>query len=204
MNVGEAWKSSSVSDWMIVLFTLALTITAILQYQLTRDQLRTSQTDLRAWIAFEPRDPSEKIEPDRYQTLREGDPIEYNVRIQNTGKTPAVNVRGHVIVTLVRTGSPTPFALMKDDFRGFRIESGVLIPNKDMKVTAQRTNGHGLEVARAAEILELLEKKARIVVIGRVVYTDVFKKDHWTQFCRPATGYAEPDCAAYNQVDDFE
>jgi hypothetical protein len=106
---------------------------------------------------------------------------EQQLRFVNTGKTPARNVNGVAVATVLKAGEKPAFSY---DQGKTDIHFGTLFPGEPREAPLAIKPGKSF------------------IVYGRIRYDDVFGGHHWLQFCAPGTGV--PECSDYNDVDNNE
>jgi hypothetical protein len=217
MGFREFFKQPYVTNWLLALFTLALTITAIYQYRITANQLDVMRNDERAWVEFR----------SLFKKADDGTPIfqvaaretvNYPAQVINTGKTPAKNIVASIFVEIVNA-SEGPHLSYIDDLPTHshaRVTSGILFPNTDSKWTIVRVDNGIPSPATVNEVIALQSNTAFVVAYGIITYDDVFNEHHWTRFCHwasePTGNYKEPvgsptgnynaeGCTEFNSVD---
>ena len=100
MRFSERIKSSSLTDWLLTLFTAVLAAAAIYQFIIMGGQLDTMRKDQRAWVSIIQKGPI---------VLNVGVTPSEVVTISNTGKTPAKHVAAHFYVEIVPNGKAPHF-----------------------------------------------------------------------------------------------
>jgi hypothetical protein len=192
-------RRSSITDWLIALFTAVLAAVSIYQFWAIRGQLDTMRKEQRAWVS---------VTQKTGTTISVGSPPSTVLTVTDTGKTPATDVVCHFYVEIVPNGgtphfqAPIPHNIMI---------SGVMLPNDPKEITVTRlrqkqgaSSGGDFPVS-PDEKAELDEGRAWIAVDGVVWYDDVFKVRHWTRFCfhssLKAGMYPDRSCTTYNEVD---
>src|ERR1035441_9152436 len=137
MGLREIAKRSSITDWCLAVFTLALVAVAIYQYIILRGQLDVMQKDQRAWLA---------VGGDKDATF---DPstLHCPLAITDTGKTPALDVTADFYVEIVPNGYEPHFEGKGVPHTTFSI--GAISTTNPQKVPASRyrLTGRGGEVA---------------------------------------------------------
>jgi hypothetical protein len=202
-TIVAALTRSSLTDWLLALFTLVLAGAAIYQFVIMGGQLDTMRKDQRAWIVV---------------TQKSGTTIAIDaapstsMTITNTGKTPASQIVGHFYVEVVPNGENPHF---EAQMIHTTMISGVVLPNAPQEITASRrrakvngTAGEGEgDPLTPDEKASLDAGKSWIAVHGIVWYDDVFHQHrHWIKFCfwsdlKPGN-YGSRGCTAYNSIDD--
>jgi hypothetical protein len=204
MGFRKLAERSSLTDWIIVLFTGVLTFTAIYQYSITDRQLDTMRKDQRPWMKI-------SFTMDPLQALG---PVRGVLSWVNIGKTPARNIRGDFAIETVRNGEQPK--LRSEGFH-LTFATGMIMPNDTPGAYAiQRARPVGnapgeseADVLSAPELQDFNELKIFFVVYGIIHYADFFAIEHWTKFCEvmytpnppPGTTFTGHPCAVYADVD---
>ncbi|HWO38902.1 MAG TPA: hypothetical protein VNO32_59770, partial [Candidatus Acidoferrum sp.] len=130
----------------------------------------------------------------------------------NTGRTPANNIRGIVIVDVFDIGDPPIFDYSPGRGR-VALSVGMLFPNEPRTASIVATAGkkHGNRAADLSpeDTIKIRDKTAYVALYGQITYFDVFGHEHFVHFCsaRPqATGDkvgsdGRAACAKYNRID---
>ncbi len=175
--------------------------------------------DQRAWIVALPNG-----SPD-FTDNRE---INIPIRIENTGKTPALGVAGNIVAALFsRNERPEFIYTFKSGHPHYGITGNTLLPyrtgNGDPTENFTRQYAvveHGKEfIDRIAKPIILThamheelsgEAASWVAIFGEITYADVFDVGHWTHFCYimglsgttpQVLQQGKKDCVAYNDVD---
>jgi hypothetical protein len=195
----------AVFSGLLFLATLVYTVFAGLQWDITK---RALQADQRAWLL--PNLISFNIEPQK--------PPVAEFIIQNTGKTPALNLN-----VVFRMELLDPQAAPRFDYSPPLITGGggpVLFPNAPYAHFGVALL-HQIEGANSVEPMPLTEpllskwnnRELMFVVYGRLEYRDNYGTDHWAKFCfhrvnlpnNAFSGSTAPlamrECSDYNDVD---
>jgi hypothetical protein len=194
----------SVKFWLEVLGLLGLgayVTVAALQW---RGQITALRVDQRAWINI-----SVGQAP-----LIEGKQIEMPIRVTNSGKTPAFNVQGVIVVNLLGVGEEPDFDY-KSGHPFYAIDVGAAIPNSPANFSFPVLPKYRTPQEPLAPVLDnsaitqgIGTGKLYIAVHSKVTYDDVFGTHHWTTFCSySANSVGLPEkpvantCGQYNNVD---
>lgn len=160
---------------------------------------RNFRRDERAWIGFSLGGGN--------LTLTVGQPFSVPTTLINSGKTPAKNVEGNIIVTIVKRGAPFDF-VYASGHANYRIAAGSLFPNATINESFQAIR-HGPVHAEAIIVTkpildEITASQSLVVVYGRLTYSDIFGIEHWTTYCRIVSNPSliPDDCVRYNNTDD--
>jgi len=192
-------RDKTFTDWCLALFTFFLAAAAIYQFIIMGGQLDVMRIDQRAWIVVRQKDSV---------TIALNEAPSTTLKIENTGKTPAVPVVGDPYVEIVPNGNSPHF----DASVMHRQHTyGMLAPNGSTEVLVSRLNNavapksEDLPLTNA-EYADLDNGNAWIAVYGKVGYRDVFGTKHWTAFCfwshvKRVGDYSAASCARYNEVD---
>ncbi len=193
--------TSHATFWM-ALFTFVLSITSVVTVCVLRNQLKAMRIDQRAWISVA----TPRTKPPV------NDPILHikTITITNTGKTPALQLTAHLFVEVVPNGSQPHFA---GGIPHMVYIAGAVFPNNPEELLVPRLqfkqgnsgDTEDLPIS-AGERDALKEGRAWLATYGLLDYWDVFKKQHWTQFCnwdnyKAGVWYSAQGCSEYNNVD---
>lgn len=184
------------SNFLIMLFTLALTVVAVMQHRLeerlasdTSDSIaiakqsadaatasvevskETMRRQLRAYVSVE-LGALEKVVADER-------PVG-SVLVTNSGRTPAYNVTTKIVVL---KASPGETVAVPDYQKGMERTHLIIGANHD-----KRTRKSADFALIQQDIDRAKEYKSAIVVAGITVYDDIFGNTWWTQFCHLYNG----------------
>jgi hypothetical protein len=146
--------------------------------------------------------------------LQDGSPINMPIRIINSGKTPAHNVQGVVVINLLEEKDQPDFNYRSGHPR-YAINTGIAIPNfpSDMSwpvLPKHVPKGKPVNpIVTTSEIRTgIQDGSLYIVVHGRITYDDIFGTKHWIKFCSYAHNvvgvpeqFTADTCGPYNDVD---
>jgi hypothetical protein len=177
--------------------------------------------DQRPWVLVDLNLPPETTE--RNNVIL-GGPLGVAIKINNTGKTIARDVKAYCFVEIVKPGEK--LALNHPQVPPFIIASGAFSPNTPIIDTVYRlrwTSGKPREwdlfrnpsdlrpEDKDVEPLRLTEADPVnnwLSVHGEITYSDIFNVNHWTKFCwlvggRTGTNAltSKEECVKYNDVD---
>ena|SRR3984893_16099852 len=186
------WKI--VVEFGALLVLVAYTTFAGLQWEAMHDALTIDQ---RAWVSV--------VVPSNFPL--DGSSIAASIQIANTGKTPAKDVEGDIIATVLKKSEAPSY-----DFSGGhphnKLYAGTIFPNAPIStaVTVVRYEPQVAEPITPTLQLrqDIASGESFIIFYGRISYLDVFGKSHWTTFCT-ASGSTIADlgkCVNYNNVDN--
>jgi hypothetical protein len=147
--------------------------------------------------------------------ITEGTPIKTPIHLINSGKTPAYNVNGLVVLNMLKFGEKPDFNYKKGVHPKFKFEIRALIPNLPNDLQWAVMPKHAPENEPITPILGTNEIRQGIgdgslyfVTYGRITYSDTFGAAHWINFCEishnePAVPLkpAAENCSRYNDVD---
>ena len=211
-RVVVAWWTS---NRIMALFTVIIAGIGIIQACIYASQLDEMRVDQRAWlgIKFVPTQPTVNS------------PFTWPLIINNSGKTPAKNIRAMVIIRYLPVDTPIDFRTIQE-IRAAGIEqiettplwmafvTGVMFPNDPTTIT-QFTYAQGMANKPQKDIWDsnLQEQYAKgqiyIEMNGRFDYDDAAGNAHWTQICNITTspGQVIPleiskACVAHNNMDN--
>lgn len=200
-TIKAAAQRSSLTDWLLVLFTGVLAAAAIYQFVITDGQLHAMKQDQRAWV---------KIASPEPLATGGGQPIIAPVHLINTGKTPALNYLGEALVKILPIEQEPAFDYSQWDHG--RTNGGILYTADPRDIEASMyakdawTTSHPEMIALSdTDYKKFLDGKAYIVVYARVTYSDIYGVNHWTHFCNwssHAPSSPALKCSECNRVDD--
>jgi hypothetical protein len=159
---------------------------------------RNFRRDERAWIGF-------SFVPGNIPfTL--GKPFLVPTLLINSGKTPAKDVQGNIVVGVFESGKPLDFSYTAGH-ANYRIAAGTIFPNGSITESFQAIR-HGSYKAEAI-ILDkplmddILNSRSLVLVHGKITYSDIFGIEHWTTYCRVVSNPSliPDDCTRYNDTD---
>jgi hypothetical protein len=186
MGLRERLKRSSITDWLLILFTAVIAGATIYQFIILGGQLDVMRKDQRPWIRV-------RVE---VQPLPVVSPIMTGTgHVRNSGKTPAKNPHAYFFFEKIQNGTEPRLDKLKADVES---TTGVLFPDEpyDVPLTIYSLS--------ATEFDEFNREKIFFVVYGRLTYTDFYNVEHWTKFCQfiglHGTATAKP-CADYGDLD---
>ena len=155
--------------------------------------------DERAWMAFKFMEGNITFTVDKSFLV----PTE----LVNTGKTPAKNVHGNIVVGVFKKGEALDFTY-SPGHANYAVRAGTIFPNGKI-VESFEAIQHGQEHAEPIVFTtalkdELWNAKSFVVVHGRISYNDIFGKEHWTTYCRYVLHpeLISEECTRYNDTDD--
>lgn len=200
---------------IMALFTVIIAGIGTIQACIYSSQLDEMRIDQRAWLGvkFTPVQPTPNI------------PFTWPLIINNSGKTPAKNIRAMVIIRYLPVATPIDFRTI-EEMRAAGIKqiestplwmafrTGVLFPN-DPTTVSQFTYAQGMANKPVKDIWDstLQDQYAKgeiyIEMNGRFDYDDAAGNAHWTQICNILTfpGQTVPletskACVAHNNIDN--
>jgi hypothetical protein len=200
------WADRTIAIFTVLIFLTYITSDYFLwrQLKITNGQLEQNKASIRleqrAWITVVP----------GVVSMTNGQVIQANVRVTNTGKTPAEHLTGHVITTFLKAGERPDFNYGPGHLQGL-IECGTLLPNNEqtpiiLAVGAPPGGESGNLLASDALRRDVESGAMFSVTYGRLTYSDIFGTEHWLTFCMNGTGtpYKKKSiegCAECNAVD---
>jgi hypothetical protein len=124
-----------------------------------------------------------------------GQPIDIRIKQNNTGRTPALNLKSVIARTNVESKNgvfdPPPFSYKPEQY----VSSGNLTPGGE--IFSDSVSGFTAE-----DEARVVSMKVRVYVHGRVEYDDVFGVHHWLTFCSfLLPGQACAICPYHNEID---
>jgi len=140
-------------------------------------------------------------------TLTIGQSFLVPTELVNTGKTPAKNVHGNIVVGVFRKGEPLDFSY-SPGHANYEVRAGTLFPSGKIVETFEAIK-HGQEHAESIVFTaplkdEIFNAQSLIVVHGRIIYNDIFGTEHWTTYCRYVLHpeLISEECTRHNDTDD--
>ena len=140
-------------------------------------------------------------------TLTLGKSFLVPTELVNTGKTPARNIRGSIVVGVFQKNEPLDFTYAPGHAH-YGIEAGTIFPNGKISESFEAIKhgqGHAEPIIFTAPLKEeLWNAKSFVVVHGRITYNDIFGIEHWTTYCRYILHpeLISKECTRYNDTDD--
>jgi hypothetical protein len=154
--------------------------------------------DQRAWLGF-------SFKTYKYTV---GQPLDTPYQIVDTGKTPALNVKGMVVTHFMKKGDIPAFNY---DHRT-EISLGTMLPGVAQPGTSYLFASDppkGVHVKPMKFSMDMYRQLSGgtgyIIVYGKMEYDSVFGGHHWIRFCRTSgpTAYTD-ECLGYNGIDTDE
>jgi hypothetical protein len=177
-----------------VLVLVVYTTFAGLQWESMHDALLIDQ---RAWVSV--------VVPNSFPL--EGSSIAASIQIANTGKTPAKDVEGDIVATVLEKGEEPSFDFSTGHPHN-KLYAGAIFPNAPINTTITVVRYASQAPETVVPTPELRQQIANgesfIILYGKITYVDVFGASHSTAFCT-ASGSAMGDlrkCLSYNDVDN--
>ena len=212
------FDKSSFTDWCIAAFTFVLAGVAIYQYQVMGgqlavmgNQLAVMRNDERAWVEVKELAPNEHLPP---VEVVAGKPVYFPIKVINTGKTPAKQVRLTLAIEVPASENEANFECVAKAQCLSKVDVwGMLSPGDFNEIITPRflNNAQPLAIATDTEATAWKEEKAYIAIYGAVTYVDVYNTRHWTNFCfwknnphyegAEKLGFSTVGCTAYNATD---
>jgi hypothetical protein len=195
LGIRERIRRSSLTDWIIAVFTVVLAVAAIHQFRIMNDQLNTMRKDQRPWIkvAFDPA-PIQALEP-----------MGGTVHVVNNGKTPARSVSIEVLFEKVKNGEQPKLDYPKPYMK---LDEGTLFPNDPQNAWVQRVRSAANKSVEAdpltqSEVEDFTKLSVFFVIYGTAHYSDFFGVDHWTKFCQPIVTANTSGTATFKPCTDY-
>jgi hypothetical protein len=178
---------------------IAAAIYAGITFVQWRDANSNFKRDERAWMAFK------FLEGNL--TLTIGQSFLVPTELVNTGKTPAKNVHGNIVVGVFKKGERLNFDY-SPGHANYKINAGTIFPSGRIAESFEAIQ-HGQERAEAIIFTaplkdDIFSGESVIVVHGRIVYDDIFGAEHRTTYCRYVLHpeLISEDCTRYNDTED--
>jgi hypothetical protein len=156
-----------------------------------------NHADLRAYLRTNVSDP--KLTPENQLT--------FETVITNVGKTPARIGENCIKVVLLGQSEKPVFRYYSPNTGHpcVRVMVGPLLPNQEIHAgqpTATQRSPIPPVIFDEGKARSLKEGKSRILVHGKINYTDTFDIPHWVTFCYYYPIQAsDTDCAKHNDID---
>ena len=162
---------------------------------------RAMRVDQRAWVSVPI--------PDDIPLTGRNIPVATSIR--NSGKTPARNVQGDIIATVVKKGDKPTIGDFGIGHPHEHLYAGAIFPDAHFPITPiiKYYGDHAADVISPDDTLrdDIRSGQRYILVYGRVTYSDAFGIQHWTQFCTGLGAGIMEDlktCVTYNDFDSNE
>jgi hypothetical protein len=180
--IGAAYSFFSYQQWQALLD----------QIRIAKEQVRGTRLDERAWVG----------ESEISGKVQEGQPFRITVVVKNTGKTFAKRYAGVTALRAKELSQPDP------DFENILKEgsdvrtSGLIQPGGVIKMVLEA--GNGMKMTK--EHLEELNNPTNVMLVfGKLIYSDIFRCEHWTIFCYRVRSDGEFELYGnYNDADENE
>jgi hypothetical protein len=167
----------------------------------TQQAERTMRIDQRAWVRI----------GTGSEVFTINQPIIVNLLIGNSGKTPAKDVTGDMVVQLLKETEEPDFIYAPGHPR-MHLPKILILPNTEahspLKVQYDPPGGNKpVAVLYSQKLKDQIENGTLLVVVhGRLTYDDVFGRQHWLKFCtfggHNLEGRGPASCDEYNDTDD--
>jgi hypothetical protein len=175
--------------------------TVVIYIILTCISIKTLRVDQRAWVSV----------PVPANFPLTGASIPAVTQITNSGKTPAKDVQGDIVATVLRKGDDPTVGDFGLGHPHNRVYVGAIFPGAPVPIaiTVVRYGPSASETIVPDDALrqDIANGNRFIIFYGRITYHDIFGVQHWTQFCT-GSGTAILDnlkqCISYNDVDKDE
>ena len=165
---------NSLNTWN-VLFNGLLTLTTAFLAFLAYQQLESAHVEQWAWVSMKEM---------KMATFKE-DAVRVDIKLSNSGKTPALDVNVALSVFNRANGPPTE----KDHAANLaRNKHEAIFPGSQTYEIAKVQSRINQE-----ELDSILVGKKVLYVLGDIEYTDVFSEPHFTKFC----GIYNPEQGAF-------
>lgn len=170
------------------------------QKQLT-ESIALFRTDERAWMGFSFMGGN--------LGLTIGQSFLVPTELLNSGKTPARQIMGDIVVRVIAKGETLDFDYTPGHGNtAYQINAGTIFPNGTIKESFEGlVHGRKEALILTKPILDdIIGLRAFIVVYGDITYIDIFGASHWTHYCRYVTAPAliSEQCTKYNDTDHDE
>jgi hypothetical protein len=161
--------------------------------------IKNNRLEQRAWITI-------SVDAEGWE-IAETEPVSCVVHVKNIGKTIAKKFEQNVVITVVPSDQRPNFSY---PYKSYKTTTGILNPNDpfDRKILMLSRGGGILDPPKLTktQLEDLKAGKAYILAFGRIAYRDIYRVDHWVQFCTARTlvkgEYNYRECTEFNDVDD--
>ena len=196
-DMADSPKSSRLGAATALFISILALFASFMQTYLMRKAMRVDQ---RAWISV----------PFPTNFPLSGVSIPVVTQITNSGKTPAKDVQGDVIATVVKKGEKPALGDFSVGhahdhlYAGGVVFPGYPVPTNIINVVHYGPGSREIIVPDESLRQDIANGNRFIIVFGRITYDDVFGIHHWTQFCTgtgPGMSEILKDCIRYNDVD---
>jgi hypothetical protein len=204
-------------DSLTMLFVVAYTIITLFVFCETRKaanaaknsadtQAKTMRLDERSWM---------NIVVGK-GTMIDNNPLVVPIAVVNTGKTPALDVSGKMVVNLLNNNDD-PDLTYRVGHPGYSVDVKALAPNNPQQLQYAALPKYVTDYKFRKPIIvnptlrkEISDGSLYIVVHARITYNDIFGKAHWLTYCSRSqnvtpgvkTHNAGSDiCGDYNNID---
>lgn len=174
---------------------------------------RQMRQDQRPWVTMAPAWPEQSLNgiPGQIVILNAGQRLQVPIKVNNTGKTPALSVSYTIHIEVVdRDKAPL---LSHPINPSWHVTGSTMFPNSPETAFAYRLKQPqpreqiAFNDLTSTELQSLNEGKSYLAVYGEISYSDGFGIHHWTHFCAPVTFtqkfgfYSWRPCTKYNTTD---
>ena len=146
----------------------------------------------RAWVGAVHAIPPEYKEGGKNVYVKDGQPMKTGVKIVNSGKTPALNVRTIVSMFYWKSSDEFVPTFKKVINIGDGPSTSVLQPNATAVIKARSIPEEG--GINKADIANIANAQQILYIAGKITYEDIFKRPHSTLFCM----YLDPSLTVFN------
>jgi len=171
-------KTRTVKFWIELVAVAGGIFYAVVTYCMWRDSHKNFVIEERAWLSIDSMFPAPK----------ENIPIESEVHITNTGKTPAKKIVSEFVVSIFKNTDAVKFEY-SNQYRTGQVV-GIMQPNGfvNTDVVKPVDQFHPVLLTKT-DVDDLQNGRAYWAVYGRGQYDDIFGETHWFHFCNWISNY---------------
>ena len=175
----------------MAVFTIIYSVITLGLLRIANRQLDNARKEQRPWIVVH----TGRGQP-KSGWPEKSSPVEFLLHVINTGKTPAKNLHAAFFIESVKNGN---HPLFNKSSSLAQTGTGVLYPNIP-------TDDPVFYTFLQSDWDDLREGGSFVIIYGRASYTDVFQRQHWTDFCEftamVSGGYTSQSCTEYSNTDN--
>jgi len=171
---------------------------ALVTYVMWRDSHNNFIVQERAWLTLEGIFPP---------MPKEGNRIEIDARISNTGLTPAKKINAEFVPSVLGSNDRVPFDY---SVKSRNVEIiGILPPNRFViiPIVQWKIMPETLPYIKT-DVDDLMNGRTYLAIYGRGTYIGIFGRSHWFRFCQwmaynaTVSAFASKECVEYNDTGD--
>lgn len=201
------WPNKENLNWwefaLTILITVIIAAELVIAIYTVRESERAVRLNERPWVNI-------SVGQGR---LIDGHPLLMPITFVNSGKSPAKDVSGEIVVNLLRKGQEPTFAYETGHPR-YAVDVGTAAPNFPATLSwavlpESLPPSEELKPILVSPAIRqgIMDGTLYIVVHAKISYSDIFGTKHWLAFCSYVenppllSGPNASKCAQYNDVD---